>query len=285
MLGWSFKMSKEAMLPTEKGREIFYRVWRPAKKPKAAVVISHGYAEHSGRYEHVAARLNSAGYVVYANDHQGHGKTPGKRAHIESPKVLIHDTKSIVDLVRQNEGAQLPIFLLGHSMGSWIAVHFAAEYPGILRGLVLSGAGVRLPDISPSQERQISLGSKLSPGKMMTAEFDASRLSHDQGVVDAYKSDPMIFAGTASLSLLKTMVDMLNKEQEKAKTLKLPILFQKAGDDKVVLGHKELFDSFTGVADKTLKVYDGFYHEIYNETSDRRKVALDDLVSWLDKHV
>jgi len=278
-------MSKEAMLPTEKGREIFYRIWSPAKKAKAAVVIAHGYAEHSGRYEHVAARLNTAGYVVYACDYQGHGKTPGKRAHIESSKVLFHDTKSIIDLVHQNEGPQLPIFLLGHSMGSWMGVNFAAEHQGMLKGLILSGAGVKLTDISPSQERQINLGARLSSGKMMTAEFDASRLSHDQGVVDAYKADPLIFAGTASLSLLKTMIDMLNKEQEKAKTLKLPILLQKGGDDKIVHGHQELFDSFTGVADKTLKVYDGFYHEVYNETPDRRKVVLDDLVAWLDKHV
>jgi alpha-beta hydrolase superfamily lysophospholipase len=278
-------MSQEGTLSTDEGYEIFYRAWRPAKKPKAAVLISHGYAEHSGRYAHVAARLNAAGYSVYANDHRGHGKSPGPRAYVKSKEVLVQDHLDMIAMMREKEGSEIPVFMVGHSLGSTIGVHFAAEYQDELKGLVLSGAGVRYSDIGPSQERQIALASKLAPKRVMTAEWDASRLSHDPEVVKAYQSDPMVFAGTASLGLLRVIVQTIKTVKEKGAKLTLPILVQAGGEDRIVLGARELFDSLASAKDKTLKLYDGFFHEVYNETADRRKVVLEDLVNWLDKHI
>ncbi|NWF96503.1 MAG: lysophospholipase [Candidatus Thorarchaeota archaeon] len=275
----------ENVVTLDDGHELFYRVWRPQNRPRAALMVSHGYAEHSGRYGNVGTALTAAGYVVYAHDQRGHGKSKGMRAHVESRQHLLDDLVSLLSLVREKEGDNIPVFLLGHSFGSVISVHFAAEYQDELKGLILSGAGIRYGDLSNSQLRQIKVAWRLAPKKVMTSEFDPSRLSHDQDVISAYKSDPLVFAGSASLGLLRAMTGLMESIRKKAATLRIPVLIQKGGGDVVVLGERELHDSMTSTQDKTLKVYEGLFHEIYNETADRRKEVLDDLVAWLDKHL
>ncbi len=278
-------MMSENVVTLDDGYELFYRVWQPKNKPKAAVIVSHGYAEHSGRYGNVGTALSAAGYAVYVHDQRGHGKSKGMRAHVESPQHLLDDLISLLSLVREKEGDSIPVFLLGHSFGSVIAVHFAADYQDELKGLILSGAGIRYADLSRSQLRLIRLVWRLAPKKIMTSGFDPSRLSHDPAVVSAYKSDPLVFAGSASLGLLRAMTALMESIQKKAATLRIPVLIQKGGGDVIVLGERELYESMTSTQDKTLKVYEGLFHEVYNETADRRKEVLDDLVAWLDRHL
>ncbi|RME45356.1 MAG: alpha/beta fold hydrolase, partial [Chloroflexi bacterium] len=115
--------------------KIFYQHWRPETDPRAVLVIVHGYAEHSGRYQHVAEYFVERGYAVYALDHRGHGRSEGERAYVDRYNDLLVDLRTFVELVRQRELARR-IFMVGHSMGGALATLFAAEHGDLLHGLV-----------------------------------------------------------------------------------------------------------------------------------------------------
>jgi acylglycerol lipase len=120
------------------GGRLYYRTWQPLGRPRAQVVISHGFAEHSGRYAHVAAALNDAHLAVWAPDHRGHGRSEGVRADIESVWAAVEDLGEFMDLVRSH-APEGPLFLVGHSMGGFIAAAFAERHQELLAGLALSG--------------------------------------------------------------------------------------------------------------------------------------------------
>ena len=122
---------------------LYYQVWRPEKNSKAVVQLIHGLAEHSNRYLNVVNALVPSGYVIYASDNRGHGKSEGIRGYVNKFETFVKDQKIFFELIKENE-PNLPIFLLGHSMGSIIAQLYAVEYPVGLKGLILSGAGTRL---------------------------------------------------------------------------------------------------------------------------------------------
>ena len=120
------------------GGRLYYRWWRPDGDAKAHVVLAHGYAEHSGRYGHVAAALTDHGFTVWALDHRGHGQSEGERANIESVETAVADLDEFVDTVR-DEVPDGPLFLAGHSMGGLIATAYAQDHQDRLAGLALSG--------------------------------------------------------------------------------------------------------------------------------------------------
>jgi acylglycerol lipase len=109
------------------------------ENPKAVIMIVHGICEHSGRYDYVTAKFNAFGYSVYRFDNRGHGRSGGERGYIDNFNELIDDTEKVVGLMKQ-ENPKLPVFMLGHSLGGFIAAAHAIKYPGRLSGQVLSGA-------------------------------------------------------------------------------------------------------------------------------------------------
>ena len=129
---------RELTTPGFGGLDLFAQVWTPERNPRAVVVIAHGLGEHSSRYEEVARRLVAGGFAVYALDHRGHGRSPGRRANIERFSYLVTDfSTSIGRSSRQHPDA--PVFVLGHSMGGAIATATALRIQNTLRGLALSG--------------------------------------------------------------------------------------------------------------------------------------------------
>jgi acylglycerol lipase len=127
----------EGRLPGTGGLDLYWRAWLPEAGPRALVVIVHGASEHSGRYAHVAERLVSAGYAVYALDHRGHGRSEGKRAQLDRLDYVVADLRAFVDLAAERHPAA-PVYLLGHSMGGCISVAYAVRHQETLAGLVLS---------------------------------------------------------------------------------------------------------------------------------------------------
>src|SRR5258708_2371909 len=117
---------------------LYYRSWHPDSQARAPVVIAHGFAEHSGRYAHVAAALTAVGLSVWAPDPRGHGQSKGARADIESVEAAVDDLRLFIELVRANQ-PDGPLFLVGHSMGGLLATAFAERHQDLLAGLALSG--------------------------------------------------------------------------------------------------------------------------------------------------
>lgn len=262
--------------------KLYYQVWKPDRESKAVVVVVHGLVEHSGRYMNVVNQIVPKGYAIYALDHRGHGKSEGERAHVKRFDEFIDDLKLFVDLVRKKEKGK-KIFMLGHSMGSLIAMLYVARYPEGISGLVLSGTGARPGRVSPLVKALLALIAKIAPKSKFTLPWDPSFISRDEKVVEAYVNDPLV-SKKASARLLAEVYYKTFRAAEEAVKINVPCLLQVGSADVAFEpgSAKDLHDVIPA-KDKTLKVYEGYRHEVYNEVGKEK--PLSDLEEWLEKHI
>lgn len=264
-----------------KGVVLAWRAWLPDQDPKAVVILSHGLAEHSGRYAHVAACLVGHGYAVYALDHRGHGLSQGRRAQIDRMTYVIDDLHALVGLVRSEQPAR-PLFLLGHSVGGAVAVNYALEHTDELAGLVLSAPAVVIENASPVQVRVGKILSTLAPGFPLLA-LDGTAVSRDPAVVHAYDTDPLNYRGKIPVRTLAELVGAAEQLPDRLGALRLPILLLQGTADRLVpLSASRLVHDRVSSPDRTLRLYEGLYHEVFNEPE--RDQVLADLCDWLERH-
>jgi alpha-beta hydrolase superfamily lysophospholipase len=232
------------------------RWWDPTGEARANLVICHGYAEHSGRYEAVGARLARHGLAVWAVDLRGHGASGGERASVRDVADLVDDVLVVLDRAQAARPA-LPVFLLGHSMGGLVSTAFALAHQDRLRGLVLSGAAVGDPaGIEPLLE--------LDP--LPEVVLSSELLSRDPQVGADYDRDPLNYRGPFRRETLRALTGGARVVRGRFAELRLPLLVLHGGDDQIVPAAASE-DLFAGVSsrDKELGVYPGLRHEILNE--------------------
>ena len=262
---------------------LYRQAWLPDIAPKAILLIVHGIAEHSGRYMNLVNYFVPKGYAVYSFDLRGHGKSDGKRSYIERFSYYIDDLQTFFNLVR-TENPNAKIFLVGHSMGSTISIDYALEHQSELQGLIISGTTLKLgSSISKTAILMAKILSVLMP-KMGVSALDPGGISRDPVVVAAYVNDPLNYTGKLSarfgVELLKTM-EML---QSGLSEINLPILIMQGSQDRISdpASSKLLFDG-VGSKDKTMKIYEGFYHEIFNDPE--RQQVFSDMEAWIKTRV
>ncbi len=263
--------------------KIFYQHWRPETNPRAVLVIVHGYAEHSGRYQHVAEYFVGRGYAVYALDHRGHGRSEGERAYVDRYNDLLVDLRTFVELVRQREPARR-IFMIGHSMGGALATLFAAEHGDLLHGLVLSGAFMRPSGgVSPAMVLMSRLLAVVAP-KMGVASLEASSVSRDPGVVARYDADPLNYRGRIRARTGVVLLQIGATALTKLHRITVPVLVMHGGADRLAdpEGSRLIYEG-VGSQDRTLRIYEGLYHEIFNEPEKEQVLA--DVAGWLEQRV
>ncbi|KGB58919.1 alpha/beta hydrolase [Sphingopyxis sp. LC363] len=257
--------------------------WLPEAPPRAIVLLAHGHAEHAGRYEHVAKRLNDAGYAVYAVDHWGHGRSDGEGGYVPRFSAFLDGMAELLTLVEINHG-DTPRLLLGHSMGGLIAALFLVERQQAFAAAALSGPAI-LPAEPPSRVT-VWLSRFLSRffPRLGVLSLDANGVSRDPAVVEAYRADPLVYEGKIGARLGKEFMDAMAVAQADAPKIRLPILIQHGEADRLTApaGSRYLFANVAST-DKALKIYPGLFHEIYNEPE--RDAVLGDLVGWFDTHV
>jgi acylglycerol lipase len=266
----------------EGGLQLYTQSWLP-NNPKAIVILSHGYAEHSSRYHHFASYLVENSFAVYALDHRGHGRSEGERANVKVFSEYVSDLGKFVTGVREKHPT-LKRFLLGHSMGGAIAAQFAIEQPNTLNGLLLSSPYLINAVSVPAPLMAVSgFVSKVLPG-LPTIKLDSKDISRDPAVVKAYDTDPLNYRGGTKARFGSELLNAGKYVLSRASAINLPILIMIGTSDKIASpeGGKQLFNSL-GSSDKTLKSYDGFYHEIINEIG--KEQVYKDIVDWLQKHV
>ena len=286
--------------------------WLPDGPPKAAVQLAHGMAEHSARYARLAAALTDAGYAVYAHDHRGHGTTGGEDDHgffaDENGWASVVDDMRRVTRLAQDENPDLPLFLLGHSMGSFLARSYVIEDSGDLAGLVLSGTGgdpgllgkagllLAKAEARARGRRHVSpLLDKLTFGQY-NAAFKPNRtpfdwLSRDEAEVDAYIADTMCgqtFTSGFFVDLVGAHPTINDRRKVARIRRDLPILLLSGEKCQVGAngrGPREVAEQLrsVGVTDVTCTLYPGARHEIFNETNRDEVTA--DLIRWLDAHL
>ncbi|MDL9938454.1 alpha/beta hydrolase [Gordonia sp. ABSL1-1] len=263
------------------GKSIVYHVYRPADEPRAVVLIAHGLAEHGRRYDHVAQRLLDAGYLVAVPDHLGHGRSEGKRLRVNRFADFTDDFETVREQVAVDG---LPTFVIGHSMGGAIALDYVLRHQDRVDGLVLSGAAVVPGDDLPAAAVKVAgvLG-RIAPG-LPTTQLDSAMISRDPAVVAAYDADPLVSRGRIPAGLGGALLTTMGTFPQRLPGLRVPLLVLHGGADALTSpAGSELVDRLAGSADKTLIVYDGYYHEIFNEPEGDDVIAT--VLDWIGAHL
>jgi alpha-beta hydrolase superfamily lysophospholipase len=258
-------------------RSIYFQSWSPDGNPKAQLLLVHGAGEHSGRYQSFAQFFTERGYAVTALDHQGHGKSEGRPGYVNAFEDYLHD----LALLHQQLEPRLPIFLVGHSMGGLIAANYLAQQKRDFIGAILSGPAI-MTDLTPGKIQMLFLRllAVLAPKLGMT-KLDAAGVSRDPEVVRQYVEDPLVFHGKMSARMVRELFNGMEQIQQGASRIALPLLILHGGADVLTSPQGSRFlHQHVSSADKTLTVYPGLYHEIFNEP-ERAEVLLD-VLNWCE---
>ena len=294
----------------DNGGELFVYRWLPQRPPRAAVQIAHGLVEHAGRYARLAQALTDAGYAVYANDHRGHGRTTRTSEDLGFFAESDGWRKCVDDLWQLNrriaaDHPGVPIVLIGHSMGSFMAQHFISEHGDALAGVVLSGSGgkpsplamagrmvARIERLRVGARGKSALIQALSFGAF-NKRFEPARtpfdwLSRDQAEVDKYAADPLC-GFPASVQLWIDMLDALGDVTAAPRQARIPkrlAVYVVAGTRDAVSGNTKSLEQLlaayrdAGLERVTHHFYPDARHELFNETN--REEVTRDMIAWLD---
>jgi alpha-beta hydrolase superfamily lysophospholipase len=246
---------------------------------KAVLFLVHGVGEYCGRYTNLVNHFVPLGYAVYGLDHIGHGKSGGEREMVNRFEDFTETLVTYYKMVSDWQAGK-PIFIYGHSMGGLITSFHLLDRQADFKGAVISAPAVKVPDnISPLT---ITLGKVLSviAPKMGLIGLDTSYLSHDKSVVDTYNADPQVFHGKMPARLSSEMLRAMMRVTEEAGKITLPLFILQGSGDRIVdpAGAPMLYEKVSS-KDKTLKMYEGLYHEVHNEPE--RETMFKDLEAWL----
>jgi len=264
------------------GLELYYQCWRPEGEPKASLAVVHGFGEHSGRYGNVVNWFVPQGYAVYAFDLRGHGRSPGPRGYVNEWAEFRGDVKSFLELVHEQEAGR-PVFLLGHSMGGLIILEYVLHHPEGLAGVIASGPVLAQVGISPFLMTMSKILSGILPRLTLSTKLDATTISRDPAVVEAYVDDPLVHSlGTPRLSTELTQA--IEWTQAHATEMRVPCLIVHGSADRLVPpeGSRVFYENMT-LGDKERQVYEGYYHEVFNDIGKERVLA--DVGAWVERHL
>jgi alpha-beta hydrolase superfamily lysophospholipase len=268
---------------TPSGSSTYYRRWWPAAgSPRAALLVVHGFGEHSDLYQHLAAFFVERGYAVFALDLRGHGRSGGARGFIRRWEDYREDVHTLMEIVGETAPG-IPVFLVGHSMGGLIVIEYALHYPDALAGVVAMGPALGDIGVSPFLLRVSRMLSRIWPGFGLDTGLDSDKMSRDPKVVERLDADPMTHGrGTARLGT--EVVDTIARVRQRAGDLTVPILLQHGEADQVALpdGTRWFFERITS-PDKELKTYPGGYHNLFVDLN--WKEVLEDIHGWISPRI
>lgn len=249
---------------------------------RADVVVLHGYGEHADRYRHVAKRLAADGYDVHLPDHRGHGRSGGRFGYVDRFDALVRDAEYLVDQVRAQGGGR-PLFVLGHSMGGLATLLLLARGEARVDAAVTTGAFVEpgggIPDVMVEVAKWLGRVMPLLPMQSV----DASCISRDPAVVEAYLTDALVYSGKVAARTGSELLHAQARLREAAPKIDQPLLMLHGEADALAepRGSSAIYEA-AGSTDKTLRFYPGLFHEIMNEPE--QDDVLDDIVAWLGEH-
>jgi alpha-beta hydrolase superfamily lysophospholipase len=257
--------------------QLLARSWRPSGTVRGVFVIVHGFKAHSGRYLAVAEELVQDGFAVYAMDLRGHGKSEGERYWVDSFDDYVNDLEKFMAIVRAREPG-MPVFLFGHSAGGVVASLYASRHQQELAGLISEDFAFELP---PSEfALAIIKGLSHVAPHLHVLNIPDAAFSRDPVVLESMKNDPLIVQTPGPSQTLAAMVRADEELKRRIPDISLPVLIIHGTADTAVRPHgsQRFFDD-VGSRDKTLKLYDGAYHDPLHDIGRERVMV--DLVKWV----
>ena len=263
------------------GVQIFWQAWLPDGARRGVVTMAHGVSEHSGRYAWTGEQLAARGYALYALDHRGHGQSAGSRAVIDRVENAVADLAELVSIAQAESPGHAKPFLFGHSMGGFLALAYTTRHQADIQGLLLSAPVAVLEAASPVQRIAGHVLSVIAP-KLGVFDIDSSTVSRDPQVVRDYDADPLNFHGKLPARTVHEMAQEIGRFPQSIGSITVPLLVQVGTADELVPPQSsELVYEWASSEDKTIKRYDGLFHEILNEPE--RDAVVADMVAWLDE--
>jgi alpha-beta hydrolase superfamily lysophospholipase len=271
------------------GTATFVRDWPlPAGVARrGSILLVHGLGEHSGRYGHVAEQLGARGLAVRAYDLRGHGRSEGPRGSIPHAGALLDDLAAVfaeLDRGGRTAGDAAPPLLLGHSLGGTLAASAAIGGRVAPRALILSSPALRL-HVSRAKAAALAVARRAIPDRQFPNELPVDKLSHEPGVVAAYRADELVH-DRITPRLYGFLADAGAAARRDAPRLAVPTLLLAAGDDALVdvRGSRELAAALApGVG--TVRIYEELHHELFNESEPARSRVFGDLADWLEQQL
>lgn len=263
------------------GLNIFTRSWHPEGTPRAIVVIVPGFNSHSGHYLWVAEQFAAHGLAVYALDLRGRGKSDGERFYVEKFQDYVDDVATFITIAKAQD-PELPLFLLGHSAGGVVACLYTLEHQTELAGLICESFAHELP--APDFALAVLKGLSHVAPHAHVLKLNNEDFSRDPAVVATLNSDPLIAHETQSTRTIAELVRADERLKKEFPLIALPVLILHGTDDKAAKssGSQHFYDN-VGSTDKTLKLYEGHYHDLLNDID--KQVVLADIQCWIDTHI
>lgn len=265
------------------GAKLHWQKWLPDDKPKAMILLVHGYAEHAGRYQYFAEHCAGKGYAVFAIDHWGHGKSDGTPGFVPQFSVFRDGVDQLFGHARQ-DFSDLPAMLVGHSMGGLISATYLLTEQSKFAACVLSGPAIKAAEEPSAFLKAISgFLSRFFP-RLGVLELDPNGVSRDPKVVADYLADPLVYNGKMGARLAAEMLANMTIVQENAEQISLPMLLLHGGKDSLAaVEGSEFLDRHISSGEKQLKIYPELFHEIFNEPE--KDIVLNDMTDWLNKQL
>jgi len=260
------------------GLRLFRRAWLP-ERPSCVLLLVHGYAEHSGRYEEMAEWFAGRGAAVHAYDQRGHGLSGGTRCHVGRFEEFLDDLAVVLAAV-QAEHSDLPVTLVGHSMGGLITLAYLTERKPVLASAVTSGAALAVGAVSPLRVALARAVRRVLPRLAIGSGLDPQGLSRDPEVVRRYLDDPLI-ERTMTASLGAELLAAAPRTAARASQVGVPLLVLHGGADPICSaeGSRTFYAGVT-TPGSALRIYPELRHEIFNEPE--REAVWHDLWTWLE---
>jgi acylglycerol lipase len=263
------------------GIQFYFQGWQPEIPPKAVVCLVHGLGEHTGRYAHVAAALNDAGYALLGFDLRGHGKSGGPRGHTPTYDALMDDIGRLLDETAMRYPA-LSRFLYGHSLGGNLVLNHALRRKPQIAGVVATSPAIRTATPPPSSQITLAkLMNRIQPAMQMANGLALDGLARDPEVIRAYTNDPLVH-NKISVRLALEMLQAGEWALAHAAEFSLPLLLTHGSADKITSATASVEFAQKVPGDCTFKLWDGFYHETHNEPEKAKVLAF--IVDWLQMH-
>lgn len=254
--------------------------WTPVQTPvRGVVVITHGIRDYAVRYQRFADQLVQHGFAVFAQDLRGHAHSGGDRQRFDSMGRMVEDTDLVVNDARQRY-PHLPVFVYGHSLGGLITTEYVLDHADKVSGVILSGAALKRPlSVSGFSAALARILASVAPG-LKAVEVDDREFSRDKGVMAALAIDPLISHDKLPAATAVASLNGIADVQQRMGQLKLPLFVMYGTADSVnpIEGSQALIAAVAST-DKTLKTYDGVYHDMMNEP-ERDQIAAD-VIAWL----
>lgn len=263
------------------GLNIFTRSWQPDGAPRGVVVIVHGFNSHSGQYLWAADQFAASGLAVYALDLQGRGRSEGERYFVGKISDYVDDVETLVQTAKA-ENPGLPVFLLGHSAGGVTACVYALDHQAEIDGLICESFAFELPvpDIVLSFLKGLSyITQHTHVFKLKNEDF-----SRDPAVVESMNNDILIAGESQPAQTAAVLVRAAERLREEFPLITLPVLIIHGTDDKATKpSGSQFFYDTAGSTDKTLKLYEGHYHDMLNDLD--KEIVMADIQAWIDARI